>query len=108
MFFFRQIEKIRLGQDSRGYGKGLFVDNVRIAPTDSDPVNFPCACWLAEDVWDSKTERELLPGKAVKRPESMCFDKYLPVSFHGTALLNREIFAAFCSTCRATILVPLQ
>ena len=71
------------------------MDNVRIAPTDSDPVNFPCACWLAEDVWDSKTERELLPGKAVKRPESMCFDKYLPVSFHGTALLNREIFAGF-------------
>lgn len=68
-----RIEKIRLGQDSRGYGKGLFVDNVRIAPTDSDPVNFPCACWLAEDVWDSKTERELLPGKAVKRPENAAY-----------------------------------
>ena len=38
---------------------------------DSDPISFPCACWLAEDVWDSKTERELLPGKAVRRPESM-------------------------------------
>lgn len=70
-----QIEKIRLGQDSRGYGKGLFVENVRVAPVDSEPVTFPCACWLAEDVWDSKTERDLLPGKAVKRPESMfnCF-----------------------------------
>ena len=67
-----QIEKIRLGQDSRGYGKGLFIDSVRVVPTDGDPaVMFPCACWLAEDVWDSKTERELLPGKAVKRPESM-------------------------------------
>ena len=66
-----QIEKIRLGQDSRGYGKGLFVENVRVAPVDSEPVTFPCACWLAEDVWDSKTERDLLPGKAVKRPESM-------------------------------------
>ena len=42
-----------------------------MVPTDGDPaVMFPCACWLAEDVWDSKTERELLPGKAVKRPES--------------------------------------
>lgn len=80
------------------------MDNVRIAPTDSDPINFPCACWLAEDVWDSKTERELLPGKAVKRPESMYLDKHLPVSFHGNVLLNREICAAFCSTCRPTVL----
>ena len=73
MYVFLQIEKIRLGQDSRGYDKGLFVDSVRVVPTDGDPaVMFPCACWLAEDVWESKTERELLPGKAVKRPESMC------------------------------------
>lgn len=68
-----QIEKIRLGQDSRGYGKGLFVDSVTVLPVDDDPVSFPCACWLAEDVWDSKTERELLPGVAVKRPESMLY-----------------------------------
>ena len=68
-----QIEKIRLGQDSRGYGKGLFVDSVTVLPVDADPVSFPCACWLAEDVWDSKTERELLPGIAVKRPESMLY-----------------------------------
>ncbi|XP_078368600.1 lipoxygenase homology domain-containing protein 1-like isoform X2 [Oculina patagonica] len=69
-----RIEKIRLGQDSRGYGKGLFVESVRVVPTDGDPaVMFPCACWLAEDVWDSKTERELLPGKAVKRPENVAY-----------------------------------
>ena len=71
-----QIEKIRLGQDSRGYGKGLFVDSVTVLPVDGDPVSFPCACWLAEDVWDSKTERELLPGIAVKRPESMLYVDY--------------------------------
>lgn len=68
-----KIEKIRLGQDSRGYGKGLFVDSVRVSPVDSDPISFPCACWLAEDVWDSKTERELLPGKAVRRPENVAY-----------------------------------
>ncbi|XP_058971580.2 lipoxygenase homology domain-containing protein 1 isoform X1 [Pocillopora verrucosa] len=69
------IEKIRLGQDSRGYGKGLFVESVKVVPTESDPpVMFPCACWLAEDVWDSKTERELLPGKAVKRPENVAYN----------------------------------
>ncbi|XP_022806964.1 lipoxygenase homology domain-containing protein 1-like isoform X2 [Stylophora pistillata] len=68
------IEKIRLGQDSRGYGKGLFVESVKVVPTDNDPpMMFPCACWLAEDVWDSKTERELLPGKAVKRPENVAY-----------------------------------
>ena len=66
------------------------MDNVRIAPTDSDPVNFPCACWLAEDVWDSKTERELLPGKAVKRPESMCFGQAFTcfMSWHRLAELR--------------------
>ena len=66
------------------------MDNVRIAPTDSDPVNFPCACWLAEDVWDSKTEREVLPGKAVKRPESMCFGQTFTcfMSWHCLAELR--------------------
>ena len=86
-----QIEKIRLGQDSRGYGKGLFVDSVKVVPTDGDPtVEFPCACWLAEDVWDSKTERELLPGKAVKRPESMfLIDVHLLV---GSNYISQTLF----------------
>ena len=70
MRLLQQIEKIRLGQDSKGYGKGLFIDSVKIVAASGDTVVFPCACWLAEDVWDSQTERELLPGQAVKRAES--------------------------------------
>ena len=46
---------------------------MQVAPVDEEPVLFPCACWLAEDVWDSKTERELVPGKSVARPESKYF-----------------------------------
>ncbi|KAK3753030.1 hypothetical protein QZH41_014996, partial [Actinostola sp. cb2023] len=69
-----QVEKIVLGQNSRGYGKGLFVEEVNVQPTGGDSVNFPCQCWLAEDVWDSKIERELLPGKQVEKAPNTTYE----------------------------------
>ncbi|XP_032223635.2 lipoxygenase homology domain-containing protein 1 isoform X2 [Nematostella vectensis] len=68
------IEKIVLGQNSRGYGQGVFVDEVDVQPTNQPPVHFPCQCWLAEDVWDSCTERELEPGVPVEKPSNTTYE----------------------------------
>lgn len=47
------------------------MESVKVVLIESDfLVMFLCVCWLVEDVWDSKIERELFFGKVVKRFES--------------------------------------
>lgn len=56
------MERIRVGHDGHGSGKGIFVDEIEVAPDDVEPLYFPCSCWLAEDIGDGKLEREIYPG----------------------------------------------
>ena len=59
-----QVDKIRIGHDSRGRNKGIYVDEVEVTPENEDTVFFPCGCWLAEDMSDGKLEREIYMGHA--------------------------------------------
>lgn len=56
------MERIRVGHDTYGSGKGIFVDDIEVAPDDEEALYFPCSCWLAEDIGDGKLEREIYPG----------------------------------------------
>ena len=56
------MERIRVGHDSHGSGKAIFVDDVEVAPDDAEPLYFTRSCWLAEDTGDGKLEREIYPG----------------------------------------------
>ncbi|XP_073234690.1 uncharacterized protein [Porites lutea] len=58
-----KIDRLRIGHDSKGDGKGIFVEEVEVAPAEQDRTIFPCYCWLAEGRGDSKMEREILPGQ---------------------------------------------
>lgn len=60
---FLQIERLRIGHDSKGDGKGIFVEEVEVAPADGDRAIFPCYCWLTEGKGDKKIERDVLPGQ---------------------------------------------
>jgi len=56
------VERIRVGHDSHGKGKGIFLDEIEVIPDDEEPMFFPCSCWLAEDFGDGKIEREIYPS----------------------------------------------
>lgn len=56
------MERIRVGHDSHGKGKGIFLDEIEVIPDDEEPMFFPCSCWLAEDFSDGKIEREIYPS----------------------------------------------
>ncbi|XP_048580672.1 uncharacterized protein LOC5511245 isoform X3 [Nematostella vectensis] len=57
-----KIERLRIGHDSHGPNKGIFVEEVEVVPAQGDRATFPCYCWLAEDKDDCKLERDVLPG----------------------------------------------
>lgn len=59
-----QVDKIRIGHESKGRNKGIYVDEVEVTPEGEDMVFFPCGCWLAEDMGDGKLEREIYEGHA--------------------------------------------
>ena len=63
-----QIEKISLGNESRGPGHGVYVEEVEVAAPNEEPAIFPCRCWLAEDEGDGKSSRVLQPGETVQPP----------------------------------------
>ena len=63
-----QVEKVSIGNDSRGPGHGVFVEEIEVAAPSEEAVVFPCRCWLAEDEGDGKTARVLQPGEAVSAP----------------------------------------
>ena len=63
---FPQINKVYLGNDSQGRGRGIFVEEIEVHCADEDPVIFPCRCWLAEDEGDGKTARILVPGETIQ------------------------------------------
>ncbi|XP_074616097.1 uncharacterized protein LOC141875648 isoform X1 [Acropora palmata] len=58
-----KIERLRIGHDSKGGGKGIFVEEVEVAPAEGNHAIFPCYCWLAEEKGDNKMERDILPGE---------------------------------------------
>lgn len=58
-----KIEKLRIGHDSKGEGKGIFVEEVEVAPAEADRALFPCYCWLSEGKGDRNLERDILPGQ---------------------------------------------
>ena len=58
-----QIDRLRIGHDSKGDGKGIFVEEVDVAPAEGDRAMFPCYCWLSEGKGDRKIERDILPGQ---------------------------------------------
>ena len=60
-----QINKVFLGNDSHGRGRGIYVEEIEVQSTGEDPVIFPCSCWLAEDEGDGKTARVLIPGETI-------------------------------------------
>ena len=67
-----QCEKLRIGHDSRGPGKGIFVEEVEVTPAGEAHVIFPCSCWLAEDKDDGRLERDVLPGQPKPPRPSEC------------------------------------
>ena len=68
-----QIEKLRIGHDSKGEGKGIFVEEVEVAPAEADRALFPCYCWLSEGKGDRNLERDILPGQPrPPRPSKLC------------------------------------
>lgn len=70
---FFQIERLRIGHDSKGDGKGIFVEEVEVAPADGDRAIFPCYCWLTEGKGDKKIERDVLPGQPRPPRPSECY-----------------------------------
>ena len=66
ILLFPQINKVYLGNDSQGRGRGIFVEEIEVHCADEDPVIFPCRCWLAEDEGDGKTARILVPGETIQ------------------------------------------
>lgn len=68
-----QIERLRIGHDSKGDGKGIFVEEVEVAPADGDRAIFPCYCWLTEGKGDKKIERDVLPGQPRPPRPSKCY-----------------------------------
>ena len=69
------MERIRVGHDTHGSGKGIFVDDIKVAPDDEEPLYFPCSCWLAEDIGDGKLEREIYPGTKTPHSSGTCRHK---------------------------------
>jgi len=69
---FLQIERLRIGHDSKGDGKGIFVEEVEVAPGEGDRAIFPCYCWLTEGRGDKKIERDILPGQPRPPRPSEC------------------------------------
>ena len=63
-----QLDRIRIGHDSQGPGKGVFLDDVEVTPDEEDPMYFPASCWLAEDLDDGKIEREIFAGTRAPQP----------------------------------------
>ena len=72
-----QVDRIKLSHDHTGYGSGIFVKEVKVeVPARQDQVNFPCRCWLVQDVDDGKIEREIfavtpLPSKLIINEKKM-------------------------------------
>ena len=81
---FFQIERLRIGHDSKGDGKGIFVEEVEVAPGDGDRAIFPCYCWLTEGRGDKKIERDILPGQPRPPRPSEC-------NFNSTTQQNTPI-----------------
>lgn len=76
-----QIERLRIGHDSKGDGKGIFVEEVEVAQAEGDRAIFPCYCWLAEGKGDKKMERDILPGQPRPPRPSECLRIFLSILF---------------------------
>ena len=70
--FHFKIDRLRIGHDSKGDGKGIFVEEVEVAPAEGERAIFPCYCWLAEGKGDKKMERDILPGQPRPPRPSEC------------------------------------
>lgn len=66
VLLYPQVNKVYLGNDSHGRGRGVFVEEIEVQCADEEPVIFPCRCWLAEDEGDGKTARVLVPGETIQ------------------------------------------
>lgn len=51
-----QVERICVGYDIYGSGKGIFVDDIEVVLDDEEVLYFFCFCWLVEDIGDGKLE----------------------------------------------------
>lgn len=56
------MERIRVGYDSYGSGRGIFLDDIEVIFDEEDFLFFLCFCWLVEDIGDGKMEREIYLG----------------------------------------------
>ncbi|KAL9978718.1 hypothetical protein ACROYT_G016268 [Oculina patagonica] len=83
-----KIDRLRIGHDSKGDGKGIFVEEVEVAPAEGDRAIFPCHCWLTEGKGDRKIERDVLPGQP--RPPRPNTSYHLAVKTGDMALAGTD------------------
>jgi len=95
-----QIDRLRIGHDSKGDGKGIFVEEVEVAPAEQDRTIFPCYCWLAEGRGDNKMEREILPGQPRPPRPSKCNG-----DFRGAV---PWLSCSFCQCCQIFFALELS
>ncbi|CAF4587849.1 unnamed protein product [Rotaria sp. Silwood1] len=66
----KDIEKLRIGHDNRGWGAAWHLDRVEIRRLDKNQKTktfiFPCRRWLAKDEDDGSIVRDLLPEKVIE------------------------------------------
>ena len=77
---FLQIQRLRIGHDSKGAGKGIFIEEVEVVPDKGERATFPCYRWLAEDQGDGRLERDVMPGQPRPPRPSECSWFILPKS----------------------------
>eukprot|EP00727_Mastigamoeba_balamuthi_P010665 m51a1_g6220 hypothetical protein (2032) ;mRNA; r:217273-223689 len=61
------LQRLVVGHDNSGSAPAWFLDRVRVVPSGSEPVDFPCAQWLSLDEGDHQIVRELRPASELRR-----------------------------------------
>ena len=54
-----QIHRLRIEHDNSGFGPAWHLDKVIIRSADSTPYYFHCTSWLADDIGDKQTVRDI-------------------------------------------------
>lgn len=82
-----QVERLRMGQDSKTGGQGLYVESIEIDPDGGESVIFPCQCWSEED--DLKSQKDFYPepeypsGPRASKSEIIC--SHIETTFEQSA-----------------------
>ncbi|XP_046860542.1 lipoxygenase homology domain-containing protein 1-like isoform X2 [Xenia sp. Carnegie-2017] len=84
-----KVMRLRMGQDSKTGGRGLYVETIEIDPEGGESVLFPCQAWSDED---DHTQQDIFPEPQVDQKDNVDYHLIIRTGDIKDAGTNAPVF----------------